>query len=118
MRRGWEEAGARTMWPSADPGDAGQLRLPEPVASGAQPAQEALLHLPSVEEAGRMRLDRHMLPTSICVGCGHVRWRHTFDLTHRLICKVPKCPCQIATASNFAVAEYFGTPDTGQAPQQ
>ena len=65
-----------------------------------------------------MRLDQHMLPTSICIGCGHVRWRHTFDLTHRLICEVPKCPCQIATASNFAVAEYFGNPGTGKAPQR
>ena len=78
--------------------------------SGTQPTQEALFPVSPVAEARDVRLDRNMDPTALCIGCGHVRWRHEFDSKHRNICKVPKCPCNNATDSTFAVAEYFGNP--------
>ena len=99
------------MWPSADPGDAGQLRLPGTVESGAQPAQEAVLHLPPVEEAGVMaQMDRHMDDTAICTDpqCGHVRWRHGPYPENP--CKVPGCLCE--KAWSFIVAAYWGNPHT------
>ena len=86
------------------------MRLSRVVAGGALSGQEALPVLSQVEGTGGVRLDRHMHPTAVCIACGHVRWRHEFDSKHRNICKVPKCPCNNATDSTFAVAEYFGNP--------
>lgn len=131
MAREAEEAGARTMWPSADPGDAGHVRLPftetgqidwaallapAGVEGGAEPAQEAVLPVPPVEDASHVtRRDVQMHPTAICAhpGCGHVRWRHGPYPDNP--CKVPGCIC--LRGWEFYVAEYFGNPETGRTKQ-
>ena len=79
--------------------------------SGTQPTQEALFPVSPVAEARDVRLDRNMDPTALCIGCGHVRWRHAYDENHVLLCTAP-CPCRLPSASSFIVAEYWDNPHT------
>ena len=81
-----------------------------PLLGSPRFAEATLFHLSFLEDPGEMRLDRENQPTAVCIACGHVRWRHEFDSKHRNTCRVPKCPCNNATDSTFAVAEYFGDP--------
>ena len=78
---------------------------------GTLPAQEALFPVSPVAEARDVRLDRHMDPTALCMGCGHVRWRHAFDENHILLCAL-SCPCRQPSDSSFIVAEYLDNPHT------
>jgi hypothetical protein len=106
---GWEEAGAATMWPSADTGDSRQVRLFRAVESRSRVPETEVLPVPSVDDAGPVRhTDFHMSPTALCAipGCGHVRWRHGPYPENP--CNVPGCVC--IRGWSFYVAEYQGYP--------
>jgi hypothetical protein len=81
-----------------------------PLLGSPRFAEATLFHLSSMAKAGEMRFDKDNQPTAVCIACGHVRWRHTFDFVHRIVCTVAKCSCIQHSAVNFAVAEYFGDP--------